>query len=211
MRKAAYAFGHIAPNTQEVSSPAGGSGDRRGSVAVGAGRGIRPEALARRGRRRQREVAGGFCAGRRGFRRTSCRATLPEPGLDRNRAQAQPASGLPLAHFCSAPGVDKPLPGCRAPRTGLAMAFSSGQSAHPGPGALSICAESAFRPFSLMMGVRKRAFRGVFIEENAHRSRSPRLHLQGKWSSVCGTAGVPPSLRRCAAPPGRSATERAAH
>ncbi len=38
------------------------------------------------------------------------------------------------------------------------------------------------RPFSLMMGVRKRAFRGVFIEENAHRSRSPCLHLQGKWS-----------------------------
>ncbi len=32
------------------------------------------------------------------------------------------------------------------------------------------------------MGVRKRAFRGVFIEENAHRSRSPCLHLQGKWS-----------------------------
>ncbi len=40
------------------------------------------------------------------------------------------------------------------------------------------------RPFSLMMGVRKRAFRGVFIEENAHRSRSPCLHLQGKWSSA---------------------------
>ncbi len=39
------------------------------------------------------------------------------------------------------------------------------------------------RPFSLMMGVRKRAFSGVFIEENAHRSRSPCLHLQGKWSS----------------------------
>ncbi len=34
-----------------------------------------------------------------------------------------------------------------------------------------------------MMGVRKRAFGGVFIEENAHRSRSPCLHLQGKWSS----------------------------
>ena len=33
-----------------------------------------------------------------------------------------------------------------------------------------------------MMGVRKRAFRGVFIGENAHRSRSPCLHLQGKWS-----------------------------
>ncbi len=33
-----------------------------------------------------------------------------------------------------------------------------------------------------MMGVRKRAFGGVFIEENAHRSRSPCLHLQGKWS-----------------------------
>ncbi len=32
------------------------------------------------------------------------------------------------------------------------------------------------------MGVRKRAFRGVFIGENAHRSRSPCLHLQGKWS-----------------------------
>ncbi len=34
-----------------------------------------------------------------------------------------------------------------------------------------------------MTGVRKRAFSGVFIEENAHRSRSPCFHLQGKWSS----------------------------
>ena len=38
-----------------------------------------------------------------------------------------------------------------------------------------------------MMGVRKRAFSGVFIEENAHRSRSPCLHLQGKWSRVPNT------------------------
>ena len=37
-----------------------------------------------------------------------------------------------------------------------------------------------------MMGVRKRAFSGVFIEENAHRSRSPCLHLQGEWSSAAG-------------------------
>ncbi len=50
---------------------------------------------------------------------------------------------------------------------------------------------SGIRPFSLMMGVRKRAFSGVFIEENAHRSRSPCLHLQGKWSRTwsLGSAG----------------------
>ncbi len=43
-----------------------------------------------------------------------------------------------------------------------------------------------------MMGVRKRAFSGVFIEENAHRSRSPCLHLQGKWSNrQCSRTNFP--------------------
>ncbi len=46
-----------------------------------------------------------------------------------------------------------------------------------------------------MMGVRKRAFRGVFIEENAHRSRSPCLHLQGKWY-IGSWTDHPPSNHR---------------
>jgi hypothetical protein len=39
------------------------------------------------------------------------------------------------------------------------------------------------RPFSLSMGFAKRAFRGVFIGENAHGGRGVALHPQGKWSS----------------------------
>ena len=40
------------------------------------------------------------------------------------------------------------------------------------------------RPFSLLMGIPRRAGGGVFIGENAHRDRGLALHLRGKWSSA---------------------------
>ena len=73
------------------------------------------------------------------------------------------------------------------------------------------------RPFSLMMGVRKRAFSGVFMEENAHRSRSPCLHLQGKWSKPSASTfhgrqgrrdGVTDSWHRLSGAPGLESNGR---
>ena len=43
--------------------------------------------------------------------------------------------------------------------------------------------ENALVAFSLLLGIPEKECSGVFFAENAHRCRSPTLHLQGKCST----------------------------
>ncbi len=136
-----YAFGHMAENAQEASSPAGGSGHGRGSVSAGPARrrcpGARPETM---GQARPASVTAEKSGEASPSPQGQQKNVLPDDSLGAgaevglSSARALPAAGLHLAWFWSASGVSvcgtAGAPPSRRPRSAPAGQSATERATH---------------------------------------------------------------------------------